>query len=140
MTTSRTRLLSKPEGDARIPAAALAYMQSRAKRLAYDAVIREFKNSGITKAQLARRLGKGAPEISRMLGGPANWTIRTVAELLFAVTGASPKFGIEYPLEKTPRNFGPRDQFELKRTSNTTSEPIEWKFTPMSQPQQQTFR
>jgi hypothetical protein len=124
-------LLSKPHGDEPITAAALAYMQSRAKRLAYDVVMKEFMNSGITKATLARRLSKGAPEISRMLGGPANWTIRTVAELLFAISGAGPKFEIEYPLDKKPRNFGSREQYELKRKEpEITNKPIEWRPAP----------
>jgi hypothetical protein len=104
MTTSRTGLLSKPESGRRVAATAFAYMRARAKRRAYNLVIKEFKKSGITKAELARRLGKGAPEVSRMLGGPANWTIQTVADLLFAISGGEPTWDIAYPLDRPARN------------------------------------
>lgn len=104
MTTSRTGLLSKPEAGQRVAATAFAYMRARARRRAYNLVIKEFKKSGITKAELARRLGKGAPEVSRMLGGPANWTIQTVADLLFAISGAEPTWDIAYPLDRPARN------------------------------------
>ncbi|MDQ0558669.1 hypothetical protein QO004_000444 [Rhizobium mesoamericanum] len=39
-------------------------------------------------ATLAARLGKDPAQISRLLGAPGNWTIDTVAELLFAVDGS----------------------------------------------------
>ena len=104
MSISRTRLLSKPVTGQRVAQTALAYMRARAKRRAYDLVIKEFKRSGITKAELARRLGKGAPEISRMLGGPANWTIQTVADLLFAISGAEPTWSVAYSLDRPARN------------------------------------
>jgi hypothetical protein len=81
-----------------------AYMTARAKRRAYNLVIREFKKSGISKAELARRLGKGADRVSKMLAGPGNWTIATVAELLFAICGAEPKWDLDFPLDKAKRN------------------------------------
>jgi hypothetical protein len=104
MSISQTTFLSKPvPGEAVLPET-FAYLRGRAKRQAYDLVIREFKKSGITKTELARRMGKTLPQLSRMLGGPANWTIATVTDLLFAICGGVPKWGVDYPLERPRRN------------------------------------
>jgi hypothetical protein len=104
MPTSRAIFLSKPANGEKVLPETFAYMTARAKRRAYNLVIREFKKSGISKAELARRLGKGADRVSRMLGGPGNWTIATVAELLFAICGAEPKWDLDFPLDKAKRN------------------------------------
>jgi hypothetical protein len=75
--------------------------------------MRELSRSGITRAELARRLGKGADRVSRMLGGPANWTIITLADLLFAIGGGVPAYGVDYPLDRPRRNLGPRQRYDL---------------------------
>src|SRR5277367_1629656 len=103
MTTSQTTFLSDPVPGERVSLDTFFYWRARAKREAYDLVISEFKKSGITKTELARRLGKNLPEVSRMLGGPANWTISTVSDLLFAITGGIPKWSIVFP-RRSKRN------------------------------------
>jgi hypothetical protein len=125
MSTSQTTFLSKPvSGEAVLPET-FAYLRGRAKRQAYDLVIREFKKSGISKTELARRLGKTLPEVSRMLGGPANWTIATVTDLLFAISGGVPRWDIEFPLDKPRRNatrpswLSPSDTPLMKIASTT---------------------
>jgi hypothetical protein len=105
MSTSQTTRLCKPSPGERIPPETLGYFRSRAKRQAYELVIREFQKSGLTQAELARRLGKGRDRISRMLGGPGNWTLVTVSDLLFAICGGTPKYSVDYPLEKPVRNL-----------------------------------
>lgn len=103
MTTSQTTFLSDPVPGERVSPDTFHYWRARAKREAYDLVISEFKKSGITKTELARRMGKTLPEISRMLGGPANWTIATVSDLLFAIAGGLPKWSMIIP-ERSKRN------------------------------------
>lgn len=105
MSTSQTTALSKPKDSEKIPIETFAYLRARAKRLAYELVLKEFERSGLTKAELARRLSKGPDRVSRMLGGPGNWTLATVADLLFAISGGVPKFDVDYPLDKPQRNF-----------------------------------
>jgi hypothetical protein len=107
MTTSQTAILSEPKDGEQISLAALAYMRARAKRRAYDLVINEFKKSGVTKAEIARRLfgpNKGADRVSRMLGGPGNWTLKTVADLLWAISASEPEYAVSYPLQKKRKN------------------------------------
>jgi hypothetical protein len=70
----------------RIGAPTLAYLARRAQNNCYDFVMKRFLASGLTKADLARRVGKGPDGINKTLASPANWTIRTVAELLAGIS------------------------------------------------------
>jgi hypothetical protein len=60
----------------------------------------EFTKSGLSQADLARRLGKGTDIVCRLLGGPGNWTLDTLSDLMFAISGAAPVFSKDYPLNK----------------------------------------
>ncbi len=104
MSISQTTMLSKPDGANAIPHWTLAYLRTRNKRRAYDLVIREFKKSEISQAELARRLGKGTDRVCKVLAGPGNWTLDTLSDFLFAIAGAVPKFDLDFPLEKPARN------------------------------------
>src|SRR6266436_3872112 len=103
-TSPATTTLSKPAGDEEIPSGTFGYFQARNKYRAYSLVLDEFKRSGISQATLARRLGKTSDIVNRWLGGPGNWTLDTLSDLLFAISGAATVFGKEFPLDKPPRN------------------------------------
>jgi hypothetical protein len=106
VTTSPTNFsLSKPAGRTPIDIGTLSYFRQRNKGRVYDLVIEEFERSGITQADLAVRLGKGADQISRWLGSPGNWTLDTESDLLFAISGAEPVYNLKYPLDEPQRNF-----------------------------------
>jgi hypothetical protein len=70
----------------------------------YDLVLREFKRSGLTQADLARRLGLGTDRICRLLGAPGNWTLDTASDLLFAISGGEPAYSVGYPLDRPASN------------------------------------
>ena len=70
----------------RVSDATFAYLGQRAKNVCYDFVMKKFLSSGLTKAELARRLGSRPDRVSHILASPANWTIRTMAELLAAIS------------------------------------------------------
>lgn len=89
--------LQKPEGDAKISEGTFGYITARIRQRAYDIVIREFKKSGLTQAQLCRRWGKTADQVSRFLSRPGNWELNTFAEALFAISGAVLRFEHNYP-------------------------------------------
>jgi hypothetical protein len=101
MSTSPSTGLTKPEGDKKVSAGTLAYVGARAQLRAYSLVIKELKESGITQAELAKRLGKAPEVISRMLSRPSNWEMKTFSQLLFAISGAVPTFAISRSLQKT---------------------------------------
>ncbi len=122
MSTSRTFSLSKPTEGEPIRVPTLAYLRARHKRKLHSLVLGEFEKSGITQAELCRRLRKDAATISRMLGSPGNWRLDTVSDLLFAINAAEPAYGVDYPLDKAARNFRGGDQlFKLSKTSTAAT-------------------
>ena len=111
MPTSRaTFTLSKPLGESRVPLSTFGYFRARNKRRAYDLVMKEFRRSGLSQATLARRLGKGTDRVCRMLGGPGNWTLDTMSDLLFAISGSEPVYSLQTPLDKPARNYIGQDR------------------------------
>jgi hypothetical protein len=101
MTTSPTTTgLSKPTTDEKISAGTFAYINARNRQRAYDIVIKEFKESGITQATLASRMGKTPDIISRLFSRPQNWESDTFSSLIFAIRGGILKYEIVYPLDK----------------------------------------
>jgi hypothetical protein len=104
-TSQRTSSLFKPKGDERISVGTLGYFQARNRNRLYETIIREFQNSGISQATLARRLGKRPDVVCRWLGSPGNWTLDTVSDLLFAISGGEPEYSIAYPLDRPSRNY-----------------------------------
>jgi hypothetical protein len=138
MTISRTSSLSKPEGDNPIPLGTLAYFRARTKQRMYNLVLKELKQSGISKAVLARRLRKTPAQISRIFGGPGNWTLDTGSDLLFAIGGGELDPTIAYPLDKPVRNYSAPEWMtdsqnkiinaarERLSQPNTAPDPISW--------------
>lgn len=83
-----TRNLSEPEGRNKIPEGTFAYLRVRNRMRLFTLVKEEFARAGITKAILAERLGKGADQVNHWLAVPHNWTLDTLSDLLFAISGA----------------------------------------------------
>lgn len=104
MTTYTTIMLSKPEGDERIPAGTLAYMSTRLRQRIHSMILEEFANSGLSQATLARRLGKEARVVHRWLAAPENMRLSTLSDLVFAINGGEPAANIERPLERPASN------------------------------------
>ena len=88
----------------RIPEPLLEYFRTRNRMNLFAAVLTEFRNSGLTQAELAARLGRGPDRISRLLGAPGNWTLDTVSDLLLAISGATPDWTMDHPALAPPRN------------------------------------
>jgi hypothetical protein len=124
MTTSKNDIgLSEPVGAERVPPGTLGYFQARNRHNVYDVVVEEFENSGLSQADLARRLGKGPDVVCRLLGGPGNWTLDTVSDLMFAISGAAPVYNKEYPLKRARRNQVGPDWLHEDVVIRLTSEP-----------------
>jgi hypothetical protein len=90
MTTSQpTSFLSEILEGTRIPAEKLSYFRARLKNRLHAMVLSQFlkqeKDKLLTKADLARRLGKKPEQVTRWLGAPGNWTLDTVSDLLLGM-------------------------------------------------------
>src|SRR3954453_18486799 len=101
MSTSQTTALFDPTSTEKISLGTLGYVRARSRQGAYNLVIREFKKSGITQADLARRIGKAAEVVSRLLGRPSNWELDTFTDLMFGICGAVPKYDGQSPVAQT---------------------------------------
>jgi hypothetical protein len=104
MTTSPTSTLSEPTGTDRVSRGTLAYFRARLKQRIHSLIVREFKESGLSQADLARRLGKEPAQLCRLLSGPGNLTLDTVSDLLFAISGAELSLSAAYPLRESAQD------------------------------------
>lgn len=100
----KTIELSEPVGDERVPEGTITYFETRNRFQAFNILQREFERSKITQATLARRLGKGTDQVSRVLGSPGNITMDTFSEYLFAINGSQPAYDVQFPLRGTVVN------------------------------------
>jgi hypothetical protein len=87
MITSQSRTLLSNHTVEPIPVGTLGYMRARAKRRVFTILLTAFEKSGMTRAQLARRLEMDKSLLSRYLGKPANWEFETLCDFFFAITG-----------------------------------------------------
>lgn len=123
MTTSPMSFLAEPHRDDEIGARTLGYISEATRDAIYDFIIQRLMESGVTRATLARRLGKDPSQVSRTLGAPGNWTIDTCAELLFAIDGSTLQFSQAWPLRqrKTNRTGSMCVNFDCHPTSTASS-------------------
>lgn len=123
MNTSRNpTTLSDPNVGLPISQSDLAYVRTRNRLTAFKAVREEFRRSNLSQSQLAERLKMDAGRLSRLLSAPGNWTMDTMADLMWAISGARIKYSVEYPLQKPQRNATKPDWSEpLYMHAETTS-------------------
>jgi transcriptional regulator with XRE-family HTH domain len=67
----------------------IGYFQGRLRTRLYSKLMKLFltkqENTGFTRADLARRLGKRPEQVTRWLAGPGNLKIDTLSDLLLAM-------------------------------------------------------
>jgi len=81
-------ILSKPIDGEPIPQALLAYVGQKLRNDVYHIVMSAFKESNLTQAELATKVGMDRGQLNRLLSSPGNWTLDTGAKLLFAINGS----------------------------------------------------
>lgn len=97
MTTFQGPSLAEAEtaDGTRIPESTLAFFRERIRIKLHQILLREFvrreREIGLTRKNLADKLGKRREQITRWLGAPANMTIDTLSDLLLGM-GVEPTF------------------------------------------------
>ena len=89
------------DGDV-IPLGTLSYFRERFRDRLYDLIMEEFleqaAEAGLTRAEVARRIGRRPEQITRWFSAPGNWTLETVSDLLLAIAKSEPDVTV-MPLE-----------------------------------------
>lgn len=71
-----------------IPSSTRAYFQQRLRNRIFNFLLDKFiiaQKGGLTKAALARRIGKSPEVINRWLGIPSNLTINSMSDILIGI-------------------------------------------------------
>lgn len=124
--------LSRPVDGASVPEETLGYVHGRSRSNAANMLLKAFRESGLTKVEVASRLGKKPEQITRWLGSANNLTIDTISSLLFAINGNGVGFHEDDFLSAAVRNqqgpawfTEPRTEFDRSifevRTETTSS-------------------
>lgn len=130
MTTYPTQFFNElsegHEGPA-IPEAERVYFQSRLRSRVFNFILKKFieeSKGGLTKAILARRIGKSPEVINRILGAPSNLTLDTVSDILLGISAEELKLSSDSPLVPSPTNYDPADWIKRLGNNSNQSKPI----------------
>lgn len=83
----------------------LAYFRERQRNRIYELVLREFIKSGMTRTELAHRMGRSLSRVSKWLSAPGNWELDTVSDFLLAIAAAELEPSVAHPFEQAKRNY-----------------------------------
>jgi len=129
MTTPQTDFLSEIQTDRPIPLGKLAYFRERFRDRLYELVLSEFlkreRTGELTKAEVARRIGRKPEQITRWLGAPGNWTLETVSDLLLAIGKAELNFKLAPLLGRCSANFHGAEWLYLPPVATSTTRLID---------------
>jgi hypothetical protein len=120
MSTSQKQFLSEVTEGKKIPAGTLAYFRQRLQNRVHNLLLNEFlrlsDQGKITKAELARRVGRPNPsQITRWLSSSSNCSLDTISDLLLAM-GVEPELGVREVERSVTRNYdGPDFLLDAER-------------------------
>lgn len=110
MPTSRTPKTPQPSTNSQIPEEEIAYYNRRLQNRVFDEVIQAFaheaKAGRISRATLAKRIGKKPEQITRYLSNPSNFTLDTISTILIGL-GAELDPTVAFLRDKPAINYAP---------------------------------
>jgi hypothetical protein len=128
MPTFQTQLLNEIQAGhdgPKIPESKRVYFQQRLRNRFFDFVTGRFlreQTHGLTKAKLARRIGKPPEVVNRWLAAPTNLTLDSISDLLLGICAEELEMDGHSVLNRQPTNyFHLADQREPKVETKTTS-------------------
>lgn len=137
MTTYRpTSFLYELATGQPIPLSKRAYFGGRLRNRLYNFVLTKFlekEASGeLTKAELARRIGRRPEVITRLLASPGNWKLDTVSDLLLGISGEELGFSAFSPAALPRRNLVRPEWLDENLQTPQSQERIEQPGSPLS--------
>jgi hypothetical protein len=133
MPTSQTQFFSElaaGHSGPPIPEAKRSYFQARLRNRLFNFILGKFVNeqaNGLTKAILARRIGKSPEVINRWLGAPSNLTLDTLSDLLLGICAEELSPQSEPILNQSPRNYLPGDWI-IEGDQSTRAQPRRFEY------------
>jgi hypothetical protein len=104
-----------------IPEAKRVFFQERFRGRFFEFLVERFllaQTRGLTKAKLARRIGKPPEVVNRWLGAPSNLTLDSVSDLLLGISAEEPEMSGLSLLNRSPVNYS-----HLNDVGSAMSEP-----------------
>jgi hypothetical protein len=132
MLTFQTQLLNElgaGHDGPTIPESKRVYFQERFRGRFFDFLVGRFldaQRSGLTKAKLARRIGKSPEVINRWLGAPSNLTLDSISDLMLGISAEEPEIDGRSLLGRLPTNYVHLDD-QRPPTAESTSGTVELK-------------
>lgn len=118
MTSSlKRKSLSKPISGNVVPTYDLALVRGRNKNKAHSLLLEQFRDSGLSKAEVAQMLNRRPEQITRWLAGPGNLTLETLSDLVFALSGNFIKLQLSDDLAKAKSNHC-QSEWWVKKSDN----------------------
>jgi hypothetical protein len=128
MPTFQTQLLNEIQAGhdgPTIPESKRVYFQQRLRDRFFDFITGCFlqeQKKGLTKAKLARRIGKPPEVVNRWLAASSNLTLDSISDLLLGICAEELEMDGRSVLNRRPTNyFHLADQREPKVETKTTS-------------------
>ena len=78
---------------------------TRKQRDSVFALLEKAKTESLTKAELARRIGRRPEIVTRLLGSPGNWRLETVSDLLLGIGAEELDMSATSLLNRSLRNY-----------------------------------
>ncbi len=91
-----------------IPESKRVYFQERFRGRIFDFLVSRFveeEKRGLTKAKLARRIGRPPEVVNRWLAAPSNLTTDTISDLLLGICGEEMEMDGRSILNRAPVNY-----------------------------------
>jgi hypothetical protein len=129
MSTSQEQFFSElaaGHSGPTIPEAKRVYFQTRLRNRLFNFILGKFvieQKKGLSKAALARRIGKPPEVINRWLGAPSNLTLDTVSDLLLGISAEELTPEADSLLNQAPRNFLPDPWIKQEEQLNRKQPP-----------------
>lgn len=129
MRTSQMQFLSEMKAGhdgPTIPEPTRVYFQERLKNRFFEFLLNRFleqQKFGLTKAKLARRIGRTPDVINRWLSAPSNLTLETASDLLLGINSEELEMDASSLLNRSATNsyhLGDAIDIRLERSQETT--------------------